>query len=357
MHYLHTVNPSNLQPNRRILIVDDNPTIHADFRKILCPEDPGSPAVKELEAALFDEAPTAVETHSFELDSAYQGQEALEMVQAALAAQRPYALAFVDVRMPPGWDGVETIARLWEVNPELQIVICTAYADYSWAELRAKVGQADNLVILKKPFDNVEVQQFAHAMTKKWLLNLQASLKLAELEALVRQRTDALARANESLTLSEERFSKAFQSSPVPSAIQTLTDQRFVDVNDRWAEVTGCRREDLLGRTPAELFLWEDPGLADQWVDALLRKEQVRDQEARIRHQSGALREVLVSLSSIALSGEPHLLLLVQDVSERALLERQLRQAQKMEAIGQLAAGVAHDFNNILTVRPPVPPR
>lgn len=208
--------------------MDDNPTIHADFRKILCPENAGNPAMKELEAALFDEAVPASETHSFELDSSYQGQEALEMVKTALAAHCPYAMAFVDVRMPPGWDGIETIARLWEVDPELQIVICTAYADYSWAELRSKVGQPDNLVVLKKPFDNVEVQQLAHAMTKKWLLNLQAGLKLAELEGLVRQRTEELACANESLVLSEERFSKAFQASPVPSGIQNMMDQRFV---------------------------------------------------------------------------------------------------------------------------------
>ena len=106
----------------------------------------------------------------------------------------------------------------------------------------------------------------------------------------------------------------------------------------------------MIGRTPAELFLWEKPELADQWVESLLREETVRDQEAKIRTKAGDLHEVLVSLSPVALAKEPHMLLLAQDVAERVLLERQLRQAQKMEAIGQLAAGVAHDFNNILTV-------
>jgi two-component system cell cycle sensor histidine kinase/response regulator CckA len=90
--------------------------------------------------------------------------------------------------------------------------------------------------------------------------------------------------------------------------------------------------------------------VADQWYEGLPRQELIRDQEANLRNQAGALREVLISLSPIALDKQPHVLLLAQDVSERALLERQLRQAQKMEAIGQLAAGVAHDFNNILTV-------
>jgi PAS domain S-box-containing protein len=212
------------------------------------------------------------------------------MVKRALAENRPYALAFVDVRMPPGWDGVETIARIWEVDPELQVVVCTAYADYSWEEMRAKVGQPDSLLVLKKPFDNIEVQQLAHGLTKKWLLSFQARLQIAE-----------LAKANESLVLSEERFSKAFHESPLPSGIQSFPDQCLVDVNERLAQVTGYKREEMIGRTPAELCLWEKPEAADQWYEGLVRQQLVRDQEARIRKQAGALVEVLVSLSPISL--------------------------------------------------------
>lgn len=340
----------DLKPNQRILIVDDNPTIHADFQKILCPADTDHALTDKLEAALFDEEVPTAPAISFELDSAYQGQEGLALVKTAMAEGRPYSVAFVDVRMPPGWDGVETIARIWEVCPDIQIVVCTAYSDYSWEELRAKVGQPDSLVVLKKPFDNVEVQQLAHALTKKWLLNLQAGLRMAELEDMVRSRTAELERANESLGMSEERFSKAFHCSPVACGIVTLTDRRFVDVNDRMAEVTGNKREEMIGRAMAGLFMWEKPELADQWFESLFRQELVQDQDAKIRSQTGLLREVIVSLAPVSLGGEPHVLLLAQDVSERATLERQLRQAQKMEAIGQLAAGVAHDFNNILTI-------
>jgi len=330
---------TDLKPNHRILIVDDNASIHADFRKILCAENARKAAVKKMGALLFDKAQPAAEQISFELDSAFQGQEGLEMVKASLLENRPYAMAFVDVRMPPGWDGIETIARIWEIYPELQIVVCTAYSDYSWEAMRSKVGQPDSLLVLKKPFDNIEVQQVTHALTKKWLLNFQARLQMAE-----------LAEANEKLTVSEERFSKAFHESPLPSGIQSFPDHRFVDVNQRLAEIVGAKREDMIGRTPAELFMWEKPDVADQWYEGLARQELVRDQEAKIRSQAGALHEVLISLSPVALGGRPHLLLVAQDVAQRALLERQLRQAQKMEAIGQLAAGVAHDFNNILTV-------
>ncbi len=334
----------------RILVVDDNPSIHSDFRKILCPDTAGNTTLRGLEAALFDEVQPAAQTIHFQLNSAYQGQDGLAMVKEALAENRPYALAFVDVRMPPGWDGVETIARIWEVYPELQIVVCTAYSDYSWEELRAKVGQPDNLVVLKKTFDNVEVQQLAHALTKKWQLNLQASYKLAELEAMVAERTAELTAANTSLVASEERFAKAFQANPIPGGIQTLPDRRFVAVNERLVDLTGCCREDLLDRTYGELFIWEQPELVDQWFERLARNEEVREEAAKVRRQSGAQRDVLVSLVPVSLGGKPHALLLAQDISERLLLERQLRQAQKMEGIGQLAAGVAHDFNNILTV-------
>ena len=333
------MNSQEIKPNRRILIVDDNTNIHSDFREVLCPEYPAEAAVDKMEEVLFERTKQPPNETIFELDSAYQGQEALELVKQALATNRPYALAFVDVRMPPGWDGVETIARIWEVDPDIQIAVCTAYADYSWEEMRAKVGQPDSLLVLKKPFDNIEVRQLAHALTKKWQLNLQARLQIAE-----------LARVNESLATSEERFSKAFHGSPVPSGIQRLADLCFVDVNERFAEVTGYNREEIIGRTPNDLLLWEKPELVGQWYENLARQVSVQDQDANIRKRQGAIAEMRVSLSPIVLGGQAHALLLAQDLSERTMLERQLRQAQKMEAIGQLAAGVAHDFNNILTV-------
>jgi PAS domain S-box-containing protein len=325
--------------NHRILVVDDNPSIHADFRKILCPDLASKRKADSLRAALFGEPEEVSDAVSFEVHSAHQGQEALEMVRESLAQGRPYAMAFVDVRMPPGWDGIETAARIWEIYPALQIVICTAYSDYSWEEIRGKLRQQDSLLILRKPFDNTEVQQLAHALTKKWSLTLHTEMQLQE-----------LARTNTSLALSEERFSKAFNESPFPSAIQSLPDQHIVDVNERLVKVTGLAREELIGHTPGDLLLWEKPEIADRWYEALVCEKLVRDQPAKIRSRDGSLREMLVSLSPVAVNGHPHALLLAQDISERALLERQLRQAQKMEAIGQLAAGVAHDFNNILTV-------
>lgn len=192
-----------MTPIPRILIVDDNPAIHDDFRKILCPDVTAS-AVDAFEVSLFDTEETKVVSTAFEMDSAYQGQEALVKVQQAMSENRPYALAFIDGRMPPGWDGVETIVHLWKAHPELQVVICTAYSDYSWEQIIGRVGESDSLVILKKPFDAIEAIQLAHAMTKKWDLNKQARVKMETLEWMVTERTQALVSMNETLFHAKE---------------------------------------------------------------------------------------------------------------------------------------------------------
>ena len=187
--------------NNRILVIDDNPAIHTDVRKILCP--PVSEAAASF-AALEDELLGATEkprvaASVFPVDSAYQGQEGLEMVKKAQAEGRPYAMAFVDVRMPPGWDGVETTIQLWKSAPDLQIVICTAYSDYSWDEMLARIGGSDQLVILKKPFDTIEVLQLANALTEKWNLLRDTRAHAAELERRVRERTADLEASNAAL--------------------------------------------------------------------------------------------------------------------------------------------------------------
>jgi signal transduction histidine kinase/AmiR/NasT family two-component response regulator len=190
---------------RRLLVIDDNPAIHEDFRRILAVGSPTADALDSAEAALFGDTPAGGAQLTFTIDSAFQGQEGLEKVRQALAAGQPYALAFVDVRMPPGWDGVETIRRLWEVDAALQVVICTAYSDHSWEDIIATVGHSDSLLILKKPFDNIEVLQLAHALTKKWALTQQARNRLQELDHLVSERTRDLQFANQQLALAVQR--------------------------------------------------------------------------------------------------------------------------------------------------------
>jgi signal transduction histidine kinase len=187
-----------LVQNRRILLVDDMPAIHEDFRKILAPQSSTKSALDAAKAALFGDEPVAA-VASFELDSAYQGTEALAKVQASLLAGQPYALAFVDMRMPPGWDGVDTIEHLWKADPKLQVVICTAYSDTSWEDVLQRLDARDRLLILKKPFDNIEVRQLASALTAKWEMTQQAALQIDQLEEAVAERTRKLTQANAAL--------------------------------------------------------------------------------------------------------------------------------------------------------------
>lgn len=174
--------------SRRILVIDDNAAIHDDFRKIFTYAK--SETLDDAESAFFNETPEGAEIDlDIEIDSAHQGQEGLQKVITAIRQGMPYAMAFVDMRMPPGWDGLTTIERIWEVSPDLQIVICSAYSDNSWTDICKRLGRSDRLLILKKPFDNAEVCQLALALTEKWNLARRAKLKREDLERLVAERT------------------------------------------------------------------------------------------------------------------------------------------------------------------------
>jgi PAS domain S-box-containing protein len=350
--------------NQRILIIDDNTSIHEDVRKIL-----GAPAKEDTtldkEAAeLFDAEIEQFASSQFEIDSAFQGHEGLAMVEKARDEGRPYAMAFIDVRMPPGWDGIETIRRIWETYPELQVVICTAYSDYSWEEMIRKIGKTDSLVVLKKPFDNIEVLQLAHTLTQKWTLSDKLHGHLESLDRIVASRTHELQAANarlrqemeereqaeRQLGLSEERFAKAFQASPIPMAIQSLGTERFIDINDAFLAMIGFRRLEVVSRTPLELELCPEAWVQQQLFMRLRTNRSLRDFECRVRTRGSGVRECVVAAEAFELGSETVVLIAIQDVSEQRRLEKELRHAQKLEAVGQFAAGVAHDFNNMLTV-------
>lgn len=150
----------------RIMIIDDNVAIHQDFIKVLT-SSTVSDDLHSLDKVLFDDDEPEENNGSdfnyslpkFIFETASQGREGVEKISQALQQGEHYALAFVDIRMPPGWDGIETIKRMWEVDPDIQVVICTAYSDYSWEDTVKKLGMGDNFLILKKPFDLVAVRQ------------------------------------------------------------------------------------------------------------------------------------------------------------------------------------------------------
>jgi diguanylate cyclase len=186
----------------RLLIIDDNVAIHHDFLKIFgtTAEKVAEQEFLAAEAALFGET---VETASvrpvFAIDSAYQGQEGVEKARDALAEGRPYGMAFVDMRMPPGWDGLETIEHLWAIDPHIQVVICSAHADYDWMEVVHRLGHSDQLLVLRKPFESIEVLQCANSLTRKWRNERLIRAQVAALEQDVSARTQGLEAANRQL--------------------------------------------------------------------------------------------------------------------------------------------------------------
>lgn len=192
------VTPADLEDNRRILIVDDNAAIHEDFSKILPNQPEETTSFDDLEKGLFgdladsDDHRLGEDDIFYDLTHAYQGEEAYEFVAKAEEAGQPFALIFMDVRMPPGWDGIETIKRIWARWPHIEMVICTAYSDYSWEKILQKVGTTDQLMFLRKPFDVISVKQMALALAKKWNLARRARQYVEDLERAVTERTRAL---------------------------------------------------------------------------------------------------------------------------------------------------------------------
>ncbi|TLY59226.1 MAG: EAL domain-containing protein [Gammaproteobacteria bacterium] len=185
--------------SRRVLVVDDNAAIHEDFRKILGGNTESSAELLAAERLLLGEAAPGVARPAFEIDTALQGQEGVARVRHALEEERPYAMAFIDMRMPPGWDGLETILRLWELDPHVQVVICSAHSDYDWTEVVARLDHSDKLLVIKKPFEPIEVLQCANALTRKWDNERTLRRQVEHLERVVEARTQGLEAANKQL--------------------------------------------------------------------------------------------------------------------------------------------------------------
>lgn len=185
----------------RLLVIDDNVAIHQDFLKVLgsTPEKAAEDEFLAAEAALFGEPVEVSERPTFTIDSAHQGQEGVEKVRQALEEGHPYSMAFVDMRMPPGWDGLETIEHLWAVDPHIQVVICSAHADYDWMDVVQRLGHSDQLLVLRKPFEPIEVLQCANSLTSKWRNERIIRAQVASLERDVSVRTQGLEAATRQL--------------------------------------------------------------------------------------------------------------------------------------------------------------
>jgi len=182
-----------MELRKRILIVDDNKSIHDDIKKILA-IDIENKEIDQFEELLFNDKKSTKKNIAidFIIDDAYQGDEAYAKVAKAEDEQLPYSLVFMDVRMPPGMDGIETIHKIWDKYPNIEMVICTAYSDYSWDEIMQKFGFTDQLLFIKKPFDAVSLKQITYSLTAKWEIAKKNKEYMVYLESEVEKRTAEL---------------------------------------------------------------------------------------------------------------------------------------------------------------------
>jgi diguanylate cyclase len=213
----------------RLLVVDDSEKIHRDFGRVLSARDSDAKAeLDQLERALFGDDRAGSESSPssygrYDVDFACQGERALDMVRAAGGQGRPYSVVFMDVRMPFGWDGVETIERIWAEFPHIAAVICSAYSDYHWDEIVDRLGETDRLLFLSKPFEPIEVQQMALTLSRKWQLAQESRRYIETLESEVRLRTARLSSILAELEEKNERLEASTAELEYPARHDELT--------------------------------------------------------------------------------------------------------------------------------------
>ncbi|MFO0977191.1 MAG: response regulator [Planctomycetaceae bacterium] len=190
-----SLKPGSYDRIQRILVVDDNESIHEDFRKLL--QASVSDNLQKAEQDLFGTPAAASEDpgFDFQLTFAFSGKEALQKVTEAGLQGRPFRVMFCDIRMPPGWDGIETISQCWKVDPGLEVVICSAYSDYTWKDLVNKLGRTDQFLVLRKPFEAIEIRQLAMSLCMKNLMKASMRGEVRNLEEIAEEQSRVAAEA------------------------------------------------------------------------------------------------------------------------------------------------------------------
>ena len=328
---------------RNIIVIDDDREIWNAYGSVLGSSEESMDSASLKLAELLNPGNQVGQPldNEFQLSFAAQGQEGFNMVQGGLADHNPFSVAFIDIRMPPGWDGMETATRIRQLDPRIEIVIVTAYTDRSREEIVRTVGAADKLLFLRKPFDPEELYQLALSLSEKWNLARREEMVLAELES------------------SEARFRSLVETTS-DFVWETDAIGRFLYCSPVCEDIYGFRPEEMIGRPFYEILLCGDEAVRHQrfFERCVNNITSFRSVVRQCQKKDG--HDLDIETSGVPVLSENGDVIgfrgIDRDVSERVLaqkekrrLEEQYQHAQKMEAIGTLAGGIAHDLNNVLT--------
>lgn len=180
--------------NNRILVVDDDENIHQDIEETLKPDI--SKTIADDLAKAFGSIIDESFLPELKILHARSGKEAFDQGRKALEKNEPIAVAYIDMRMPPGWDGAETIRRMRQIDKNIEIVIMTAFTDRPLSEIVKDMDLLDKLLYIRKPFTREEIQQMTISLIEKWNINMEAERNRQRLEAVLNSTSDAIAMFN-----------------------------------------------------------------------------------------------------------------------------------------------------------------
>ena len=260
---------------KRILVIDDQQDVIDDYLRILTGKKTrDTECFDKEEAFLFkkysDSSKEVMPEESYRVSIAFQGKEGVDLARKAVAKGDPYIVAFIDMRMPPGIDGMETLKKIWEIDPRVEGVIVTAYTDRSRREIVNNIGNPDRFLYLKKPFDHDEIRQLALCLTEKWRLAREG----------------------------EKRFRTLYEGSP--DLLHTIDLKgNLVGCNRAYARAFGSKKEDLIGRSILPFFTNESRPVFERALNEWLKTHYVRDVELWLKPMAGKPFPVLLSATAI----------------------------------------------------------
>jgi two-component system cell cycle sensor histidine kinase/response regulator CckA len=316
---------SEHRPNTvRVLVVDDEQHVRELYEKFLSSPTPN---------------------YKFDLTLCRQGEEAVEAVRAATEAANPFSLAFIDVRMDSGKDGVWAAGEIRRLDPKIEIVMVTVYGDVNPEKIVSTAPPATKLLYLKKPFSPEEIRQFALALSAKWQQERKLDKMQAELEDYVEQRTVHLIstneqlkreieerkRAEEELRESEEKYRIILENIEDGYFEVDLTGN-FTLVNDSLCDIAGYPREELLGMNNRDYTSAETAKEMYHIFNRTYRTgEPAKMVDYEIFRKDGNPRTLELSASLMKDStGEPiGFRGVVRDVTERKRAEEALRESEE----------------------------